>query len=382
MRSGSKLRIAVIGAGPAGAAAGWHLATLGCAVALVDAALFPRDKTCGDWLTPLALAELAVLGLDRTTLAQAAPGHATITATRLSAPSCRTSTHASDAAGACIPRRVLDALVRDRALAAGCEPVQRTIRTFAADASFLASFDLVIDARGATAGLANAIGLRGYFDVPRGAVDPDAATRVDLRTDAAFRRGYGWVFPVHADAAAVRFNVGVGVWRADSGTGHTVADYLDRFLTRDPVARAIADAATQAARPVGYPVALGLPRHRVADGRVLRIGDAANLADPLTGDGIGNALASGRIVAAAIAAVAGPAAAAAEWQRRYEQIFGPELRTSLMLRRFLIATAAKNVAARLLVRMPSLGARLHRAVFGETRYRTDRAPLARTSQPG
>ena len=84
MRSGSKLRIAVIGAGPAGAAAGWHLATRGCAVALVDAALFPRDKTCGDWLTPLALAELAVLGLDRTTLAQAAPGHATITATRLS----------------------------------------------------------------------------------------------------------------------------------------------------------------------------------------------------------------------------------------------------------------------------------------------------------
>src|SRR5215510_12288093 len=121
------LRIAVIGAGPAGAAAGWHLATRGFAVALVDAAAFPRDKTCGDWLTPLALAELAVLGLDGATLDRAAPGHATVTTTRLAAPSRRASTHASGIPGACIPRRVLDALVRDRALAAGCEPVQRAV---------------------------------------------------------------------------------------------------------------------------------------------------------------------------------------------------------------------------------------------------------------
>jgi len=382
MRSGSNLRIAVIGAGPAGAAAGWHLASRGCAVALVDAAPFPRDKTCGDWLTPLALAELALLGLDRATLVQGAPGHATITTTRLTAPNCRTNTHVSDAPGACIPRRTLDALVRDRALAAGCEPVRRTIRTFAADASFLAPFDLVIDARGATAGLANAIGLRGYFDVPRGVVDPDAATRVDLRTDAAFRRGYGWVFPVHADAAVVRFNVGVGLWKADSGPGHTVADYLDRFLARDSVARAIADAATPAGRAVGCPVALGLWRHRVADGLVLRVGDAANLADPLTGDGIGNALASGRVVAESIAGAASPAAAAAEWQRRYERTFAPELRAALLLRRLLVATVAKKLAARLVDGVPPFGTRLHRAMFGETRYRTDSALLARAWRRG
>src|SRR5215510_11303905 len=107
------LRIAVIGAGPAGAAAGWHLATRGFAVALVDAAQFPRDKTCGDWLTPLALAELAALGLDGAALARAAPGHAVVTATRLAAPNRRTSTHASGMPGACVPRRALDALVRN-----------------------------------------------------------------------------------------------------------------------------------------------------------------------------------------------------------------------------------------------------------------------------
>ena len=122
------MRIAIVGAGPAGAAAGWHLATRGYAVTLVDAALFPRDKTCGDWLTPLALYELALLGLDRAALARAAPGHATVTTTRLSAPSRRLSTYTSGVPGACIPRRILDALARGSALAAGCEPVQRTIR--------------------------------------------------------------------------------------------------------------------------------------------------------------------------------------------------------------------------------------------------------------
>ncbi len=369
MRPTNNIRIAVLGAGPAGAAAGWHLATRGFSVALVDAANFPRDKTCGDWLTPAALAELALMGLDHAALGRLAPGHATVTATRLVAPGGRASTRVSGAHGACIPRRTLDALVRERSLAAGCEPVQRTIRTFAADAAYLAQFDLVVDARGATAGLANAIGLRGYFTVPRDVVGPAGAARVEIRTDAAFRRGYGWVFPVHADDAVVRFNVGVGLWKADSGTGHTVADYLGRFLARDPVARAIAAAATDAGRPVGYPVALGLWRHRVADGRVLRIGDAANLADPLTGDGIGNALASGRHVAEAVAEAADPAAAPSSWQDRYEREFAPELRRALVLRRLLIATSAKNLAAWLLDGVPELGNRLHRSVFGETRYR-------------
>jgi flavin-dependent dehydrogenase len=84
-------------------------------------------------------------------------------------------------------------------------------------------------------------------------------------------------------------------------------------------------------RPVGYPVALGLWRNRVADDRVLRIGDAANLADPLTGDGIGNALTSGRLVAEAIAAATG-AADAARWQRRFDDELAPELRCGLVLR--------------------------------------------------
>jgi flavin-dependent dehydrogenase len=361
------MRIAIVGAGPAGASAGWHLATRGHAVTLIDRAEFPRDKTCGDWLTPRALSELAQVGLDRGTLAASAPGHATVTATRLVSPEGRISARNCGIAGACIPRRVLDRLVRERAIAAGCETAVRTVRDVAA---LRADFDGVVDARGATAGAANAIGLRGYWTVPRAAVEAAASTRVEICTDADYRRGYGWIFPVHLDDRVVRFNVGVGVWKDDSGAGHSVADFLDRFVARNPVARALHDAAREAARPVGYPVALGRWRDRVAEGGVLRIGDAANLADPLTGDGIGNALASGRHAAAAIDAASDWVDAARRWQRQFEAVFAPELRHALALRSLLSTTAAKNFATRLLEhRAHALGTRLHRAIFGETGYR-------------
>jgi flavin-dependent dehydrogenase len=364
-------RIAIVGAGPAGSAAAYHLAMRGHAVTLFDRAAFPRDKTCGDWLTPAALAELAALGLDRDALAQHAPGHAVVAHTMLVSPDGRASARASRMPGACVPRRMLDEAIRERALRAGCEPMQRTFRDLDPDCDAeLAVFDIAIDARGATAGAPNAIGLRGYWTVPRAALAEEAARRVEIHTDAAYRRGYGWIFPVREDAASVHFNIGVGLWKGDSGAGHSVADFLDRFLAGNRVAGALCALATDRGRPVGYPVALGLWRNRVAAGSVLRIGDAANLADPLTGDGIGNALASGRLVAAAVAGAADAAEAAANWQRTYELTFAPELRRALVLRRLLLSTPAKNLATRVLERgLPRFGTRLHRAVFGESGYR-------------
>src|SRR4030095_5240910 len=97
--------------------------------------------------------------------------------------------------------------------------------------------------------------------------------------------------PVHADERTVAFNVGVGLWREDSGAGrNNVSDYFDRFLAGNRVPRDLHVAARYALRPVGYPVGLGLWRNRVVEGRVLRIGDAANLAHPLSRERICNRL--------------------------------------------------------------------------------------------
>jgi len=361
--------IAIVGAGPAGSAAAFHLASRGHAVTVFDRAVFPRDKTCGDWLTPAALGEIAALGLDADGLARGAPGHVSIHRTALVAPVGRRSEQDSAIAGRCVARRTLDAMLLAQATRAGARLVGGAFRDVRRDTPGLATHDHVIDARGAAAGRANAIGLRAYWTLHREAVPAERLEEVSLHTDAEFRRGYGWIFPVHADETTVRFNIGVGLWKEDSRRGQTVADFLAHFLASHAAAHEICTAAVESTRPVGYPVALGGWRSPVTADGVLRIGDAAQLADPLTGDGIGNALTSGRLVAAAIDA--GPAdAAAANWQRACNASLVPELRRAFVLRQLLVATPMKNLAAFAAVRGPApFRERLHGAVFGARPYR-------------
>ena len=359
---------AVVGAGPAGSAAAFHLARAGCEVTLVDRAAFPRDKVCGDWLTPLALAQLAGLGIDAAALTAAAPGHTRIRYGALVAPDGGRSVSALPSAGACVPRRELDAALRARAIAAGCVPLRRVVRDVATDPA-LAAFAIVVDARGANVGAPNAVGLRAYWTVPRAAFERDAVETATLQTDARFARGYGWWFPVAHDATTVRLNVGVGLLGRDSRAGHHVGDFFAQLTSGQPSLRRWSALACERSRPVGYHVGLADARRPVACGRVLRIGDAANLADPLTGDGIGNALRSGALVAAAIAASRGANEAAQRWQDAFERELEPDLRIARLLRRTLQATCAKNAAAALLSRSERLRGALHAAIFGAVPYR-------------
>lgn len=334
---------------------------------LVDRVAFPREKVCGDWLTPLAMAELARLGLDEAALRAAVPDHTRIRCGALAAPGGGRSVCALPQPGACVPRRQLDAAIHARAIAAGCVPVQRSVRSIPDDAG-LTEFDVIVDARGANAGAPNAVGLRSYWTLPATALDHEAGETVTLQTDAAFARGYGWWFPVARDATSVRLNVGVGLLARDSRPGHYVSDFMARFAAEQPQLRAWATVARERTRPVGYHVALAGGRQRVAEGRVLRIGDAANLADPLTGDGIGNALRSGALVATAIGASRDAVEAGQRWQEAFERHFAPDLRVALLLRRALQPTLVKNAAAAVLARSARMRADLHAAIFGAAPY--------------
>jgi flavin-dependent dehydrogenase len=360
--------IAIVGAGPSGAAAGYHLARCGHDVTLIDRAEFPRDKVCGDWITPAALAELAALGLDAERLRDVAPGMTSISRGALVAPGGGCSQAPIDAAAACIRRYALDAAVRARALDAGCTPMRIDIRRGALDA-LADRHGLVIDARGAHAGAANAVGLRAYWTLPRAAVSRDELDAVTLLTDARFGRGYGWIFPADEDDEVARFNVGVGLLRADGRPGANVSTFYTRFTTTHPALAALSARARVREEPVGCHVGLGRWRIGVAQGRTLRIGDAANLADPLTGDGIGNALRSGRLVADAIHHAIDADDAARRWQRECMRAFATELRVALLLRAVLAPTLAKNAAATMLAHSGAWRERLHGALFGVKRYR-------------
>jgi flavin-dependent dehydrogenase len=243
-------------------------------------------------------------------------------------------------------------------------------------------YDLVVDARGAHAGTANAVALRAYWTVPRGLLAPGDEATVQIHTDRAFARGYGWMFPVAHEADAVRVNIGVGLWAADSVTGHSIADFYERFVTTNPVlVRWRSGAAI--GRAVGCHVGLGGDRYAVADPHgVFRIGDAANLADPLTGDGIANAIRSGRLVAAAIGGAPDARTAASAWQAAHDRVFVPEFGRARRLQRALVRTGAKNSAAILLAMAPWARRRVHAAMFGEAPYTVVTQPWRRVAGPG
>jgi flavin-dependent dehydrogenase len=288
--------------------------------------------------------------------------------TVLVAPSGVTSRQRLQPEAYCIPRLVFDAMLLRQAVAAGARFERLAIRSLAADnAAFLREWDYVVDARGAHAGHANAVALRAYWTVPHAVLEPGDAHAVRIHTDAEFGEGYGWIFPVAADAAGVRFNLGVGTLTSTRETGRDIRDFFERFERVNPLLGRWAAVAART-RPVGCHVGLGLASNRVSEGQVLRIGDAANVADPLTGDGIGHALKSGRLAAQAIEE-APDGHAGTRWQQAYERDIQPEVNLALRLQKLLTGARAKNAAARGLALCPPLRRRIHGAVFNEISYR-------------
>lgn len=358
------LRVAVVGAGPAGSSAAIALARRGHRVTLIDKARFPRDKTCGDWLTGGALADLERLGLDRAALL--AHGARPIAANRVYGPAGRHDE--APGSSLCLPRLRFDDLLYRMALDAGC-----TAETRAADPQTeAAAHDAVLDARGVYGGAANTIALRQYVTVPHGIVPSEARDRVHLFTDDTVRLGYGWIFPAAIEETGLRFNLGVGLWKAAQRTadagGEDVRAYLERFRRDTPLARALCDAAITRDRPRGHHLALADGRYTVAEGTVLRIGDAANLTDPITGEGIANALSSGLRVASLLDTAPSVAEASRRWQAAYEHTDLPRLREAFRVRRLLGTTRRKDTAVRLLRASPRLARRFHAALEGAADY--------------
>src|SRR5690606_30374087 len=110
--------VVVVGAGPTGAAAAAHAADRGWDVLLIDAQTFPRDKTCGDGLTPRAIAELAYLGLADEVLARTRNRGLKLHGFggSITAP---WPEGAFPATGSAVPRTVFDAMVVDHAVSRG-----------------------------------------------------------------------------------------------------------------------------------------------------------------------------------------------------------------------------------------------------------------------
>jgi flavin-dependent dehydrogenase len=124
--------------------------------------------------------------------------------------------------------------------------------------------------------------------------------------------GYVWSFPLGGDRA----NVGFGILRGSRVTTHDMKELWPEVLARPHVRALLGPDAAPDAPHKAWPIPARIGGVALTDGRVLFVGDAAAACDPLTGEGIGQALATGRWAAEAIAFAAQPAAVTVHYEAR------------------------------------------------------------------
>jgi len=365
--------VLVIGGGPSGSACAYWLAEAGWDVAVVERKHFPREKTCGDGLTPRSVRQLADMGLEGA-LAGAhrydgLRAHAFGRVLELPWPS-----HPDfPAYGYVITRYDLDQIVNDRAEKAGATVWQGTeavsplldpdgptsdgptrtddptgvrgriaagprgdgarlpactgavVRDTKTGRTREVRARYVVVADGANSRFGRALGtsrdrarpmgmaLRGYYRSPRHD-DTFIESHLDIRdANGATVPGYGWIFPV-GDG---RVNVGVGLLSTDRRwKGVNTSTLMDTFVRYAPASWGLSPE-TCLGPPTGGKLPMGLSVSPRIGPTTLVVGDAAGAINPFNGEGIAYGYETGRLAAAALGeALSGDGSAALD---RYEQ---------------------------------------------------------------
>ena len=307
--------LVVVGAGPGGSATAHYASKAGVRTLLLDRQEFPRDKPCGDGLMPHAAGEVAMMGLGDW-LEEPHHGRFTGFSIRTATASIRQGVTPTlhGPQGYVVRREETDAKLLDRARSAGAEFRSKTRATsllrspagavtglMAENGGGLENFiaPLVVVAAGVggfEGGMKanqNAVARRQYFS---GVDGPDREhihifMTEDMNSGGA---GYGWVFYL-GDGRA---NVGAGVsTKSLAKTGRNLKDYYDRFLEEPEMAEWLRNAEPEGPAK-SWSLKMGMWGARRHERGVMTVGDAASLIHPISGEGVGYAIESGRLAAA------------------------------------------------------------------------------------
>lgn len=309
-------QVLVVGAGPAGSAAAAWAAHAGREVLLLDAAEFPRDKTCGDGLTPRAIAELELLGMG--TWLTGRPVNQGVRMIGFG----RTHELAwngpnQPSYGSAAPRTELDDALRQRAIAQGAHFLggHRVVDVIMSGdrvagvvckgpaGTVAIGCERLIVADGVRSQTGRHLGRTWHRDTVYGVAarayidsdmhtDPWITSHLELRDEHnTVMAGYGWIFPLGNGGV----NVGVGTLATERRPADTnLKRLLDVYVTaqREPwgFSGGVRDVAS-AMLPMGGSVS------GVAGRNWMFVGDAAGCVNPLNGEGIDYGLETGRLAA-------------------------------------------------------------------------------------
>lgn len=308
----------IVGAGPAGASAAITAAREGLDVVVVDKARFPRDKICGDGLTTGALRLLEDLGLRPGTV----DSWCTARSCWVRSPSGRSTRFTLPDTGqyvAVATRRDLDAALVDLARDAGAKVLDGHALLAAQEdpAGITLSVEGVGDLRapwaigadGMWSPLRKQLGAwsesyRGEWHAFRqyvSGVGPLAAKDLLVSFEADVLPGYFWSFPLPGGRA----NIGFGIQRGGAVSTRQMKQLWPALLDR-PHLRAFLGPDMVPDEPHrAWPIPARVDSMEPVTARTMFVGDAAAACDVLTGEGIAQALVSGRAAAEAVA-LAGP----------------------------------------------------------------------------
>jgi menaquinone-9 beta-reductase len=321
--------VIVVGAGPSGATTAYYLAQAGVNVLLLEKARFPREKVCGDGLTPRAVKALVAMGVD--TSAEA--GWLRNKGLRVIGAGMRLELDWPDldafpGYGLVRQRADFDEILARRAQAAGAKLLEGvsvtgpvlddrtgqiigvTAREDGTSRAYRAR--VVVAADGNSSRLAVAMGLhkrddrplgvavRTYYTSPRHA-DDYLESWLDLWDGDKLLPGYGWIFGM-GDGTS---NVGLGLLNTSTAFGNTdYRDLLKRWLAGMPQEWGyVEENRTEPVRGAALP--MGFNRTPAYYRGLMLAGDAAGMVNPFNGEGIAYAMECGEILARVIAQALG-----------------------------------------------------------------------------
>ncbi|MEO8879052.1 MAG: FAD-dependent oxidoreductase [Gemmatimonadaceae bacterium] len=320
MSTRGEIDVLVVGAGPAGSSAAWHLAREGAHVVILDRARFPREKPCAEYLSPEASRILSAMGA---LVACESAGAAHLAGMVIRAPNgarirgefaAAHGFHAFRDRGLALRRPVLDTILLDRARAAGAIvregeqviSVLRNSRKAVCGVRVRSDSDgtrdirarLVIGADGLRSTIARRIGVARQTFGPRRLAFIGHYRDVDGITDFGEMHVEREGYVGFADVGHGLTNVAVVVPRAsvrDNVAGNPGA-FLERWIAARPhLASRMANAERATTVRVTGPFASHATR--AWDRGVALVGDAADFFDPFTGEGIYAALRGGELLA-------------------------------------------------------------------------------------
>lgn len=343
----------VVGGGPAGSACAVFLARKGTKVLLVDKAVFPRDKVCGDAISGKSISVLRELGLEQEI--EKRP-HGKVNGVTLSSPNGSIvkipipKNYGRKGEGYCARREVFDNMLFETAIKEknvsgiqgflatdliieenfvkgikGTELKTKELKEFRAK--------LVVGADGSHSIVASKLGvnvvdnnhyvtaIRAYYDDVK-----DLDGTIEIHFVEELIPGYFWIFPLEDGKA----NVGAGMLFSDlKKRDIKLPESMFKTIQQNKLFKERFQGAKLIDQVRGWTLPLGSKHRKMAFNGAVLLGDAASLIDPFTGEGIGNALVSAKLASKVITQALEELNYSEEFLKQYEKMLWEELDTEL-----------------------------------------------------